>query len=438
MRSYEEQWTEEEFEKMCQAESPDSPKLKEEGTEKSLPTVVSVSTPAVDSTEPSAPLPPPPPPPSLDHPQLQPSKEVTPPSKRGRGRPRRADKSPVPVVLPAPSGTVKSVKVDLGLQRDAMTSQSTSVSDSLPGSNTVTGVSGSSQHVTGIVPSSQPTTPFVPVAPGSQSASTFPSIPMQPKGRGRRFQSGEQVPRRRGKKIGSVLPAASGGLPSPVPDPKTNEQPQNESLNPSGGEATATAGNVSGILTASGPDSVQPSAVKGLSGTIDPSSAVSALNSEPNTNLASAPVPEPSPHSSSVPMQTKGQSRKTQSGGVTPRRRGKRQALVSPSISDVSAGPESKSNLQSENNFGDLMLSKSVSVGKQEALSQELSNKIQVQPRGVATPTGVAAPAGVAGPDQKPAEQSDGVVQSQQPITLSATHDSTSQPPGKNSAYACL
>ena len=29
MRSYEEQWTEEEFEKMCQAESPESPKVKE-------------------------------------------------------------------------------------------------------------------------------------------------------------------------------------------------------------------------------------------------------------------------------------------------------------------------------------------------------------------------------------------------------------------------
>ncbi|XP_024039562.1 chromatin structure-remodeling complex protein SYD isoform X2 [Citrus clementina] len=422
VRSYEEQWTEEEFEKMCQAESSDSPKLKEEGLEKSLPTVVSSSAPAVYSTEPPAPLPPPPPP-SLDPPQLQQSKEVTPPSKRGRGRPRRADKSPVPVVLPAPSGTVK-------VEKDAMTGQSTSASASLPGSTTLSGVSGSAQHVmVGIAPSSQPTTAFVPVAPGSQSASTCPSTPMQPKGRGRRIQSGEQVPRRRGKKIGLVLPAASDDIPSPCPDPKTNEQPQSESLNPSGGESTATDGNVSSIPTAPVPDSVSPSAVKGQSGTIDPSSAVAALNSELNTNLATAPpVPQPSPQFSSVAMQTKGQSRKTQSGGVTPRRRGKRQALGSPPISDVSAGPESKSNLQSENNSGGLRLSKSVSVGKQEALSQELSNKIQVQPCGVATS------ADVAGPDQKPAEQSVRVVQSNQPINLPATHDSSSQPSGSTSA----
>ncbi|GAY36042.1 hypothetical protein CUMW_019990, partial [Citrus unshiu] len=416
VRSYEEQWTEEEFEKMCQAESSDSPKLKEEGLEKSLPTVVSSSAPAVYSTEPPAPLLPPPPP-SLDPPQLQQSKEVTPPSKRGRGRPRRADKSPVPVVLPAPSGTVK-------VEKDAMTGQSTSASASLPGSTTLSGVSGSAQHVmVGIAPSSQPTTAFVPVAPGSQSASACPSTPMQPKGRGRRIQSGEQVPRRRGKKIGLVLPAASDDIPSPGPDPKTNEQPQSESLNPSGGESTATDGNVSSIPTAPVPDSVSPSAVKGQSGTIDPSSAVAALNSELNTNLATAPpVPQPSPQFSSVSMQTKGQSRKTQSGGVTPRRRGKRQALGSPPISDVSAGPESKSNLPSENNSGGLRLSKSVSVGKQEALSQELSNKIQVQPCGVATSADVAVP------DQKPVEQSVRVVQSNQPINLPATHDSSSQP----------
>ncbi|GAY36040.1 hypothetical protein CUMW_019990 [Citrus unshiu] len=426
VRSYEEQWTEEEFEKMCQAESSDSPKLKEEGLEKSLPTVVSSSAPAVYSTEPPAPLLPPPPP-SLDPPQLQQSKEVTPPSKRGRGRPRRADKSPVPVVLPAPSGTVK-------VEKDAMTGQSTSASASLPGSTTLSGVSGSAQHVmVGIAPSSQPTTAFVPVAPGSQSASACPSTPMQPKGRGRRIQSGEQVPRRRGKKIGLVLPAASDDIPSPGPDPKTNEQPQSESLNPSGGESTATDGNVSSIPTAPVPDSVSPSAVKGQSGTIDPSSAVAALNSELNTNLATAPpVPQPSPQFSSVSMQTKGQSRKTQSGGVTPRRRGKRQALGSPPISDVSAGPESKSNLPSENNSGGLRLSKSVSVGKQEALSQELSNKIQVQPCGVATSADVAVP------DQKPVEQSVRVVQSNQPINLPATHDSSSQPSGSTSAQGAL
>ncbi|XP_065863549.1 chromatin structure-remodeling complex protein SYD isoform X2 [Euphorbia lathyris] len=140
VRSYEEQWTEEEFEKLCQVEAPDSPKVKEETTDKDLPKDASATVVASSSTEAQAPptiLPPlqsaerpqqsvPPPQQSVVPPQqsvvpppqqsvvplpqqsvvpppLLQSKEVT-PSKRGRGRPRRtpSDKSPAAGILTAP------------------------------------------------------------------------------------------------------------------------------------------------------------------------------------------------------------------------------------------------------------------------------------------------------------------------------------------------
>ncbi|KAK3204717.1 hypothetical protein Dsin_018763, partial [Dipteronia sinensis] len=399
VRSYEEQWTEEEFEKLCQADSPDSPKSKDEGTEKSLPTVASGSIVAVDRKElppltppppppcpPSPPPPPPPPPPSLDPPKPQQSKEITPPSKRGRGRPRRADKSPVAMFLPAPFGTDKP---DTGLQKEPMTSQSTtSVYDSLAGSTTGSGVSGSVQHLgVGIAPISQPSAPSLSATPASQSAPACSSIAMQSKGRGRKIQSGVQPPRRRGKKHDSVSPAAPEVLLGPGSDPKTIEQPQSESMNPTGSQVIATG---------------------------------TALNSEPTTHLTSVlPTPQPSPSCPVVPAQNKGPSRKTQSGGVTPRRRGKRQASLSPMVADVSAGQHLRSNLQSENISRDLLGSKADSMkSKLEVIvSEEFTNAVQVQP------CSITAPAGVAGPNQKSVQQSD-VFQPQQPTITSAMHDS--------------
>ena len=118
VRSYEEQWTEEEFEKMCQVENPDSPNKVKEVAEKSCPTNTSSS---VVSTSNSQPVAVPPVVPTLPAVEslpvvVQQVKEITPPAKRGRGRPKRitSDKSPAVVVSPVTSGTVE---VDTQLQK---------------------------------------------------------------------------------------------------------------------------------------------------------------------------------------------------------------------------------------------------------------------------------------------------------------------------------
>lgn len=139
MRSYEEQWTEEEFERLCQAESPGSPTMKDEFTGKTLsmatnstvtlmqssqhPTVEPLALPKLEAM-PSQPL-------SLENkeavtpqPLAQQHKELampqpltlvaTPPSKRGRGRPRRVvtTASPPPPVLPSCVKAEESSKVE--------------------------------------------------------------------------------------------------------------------------------------------------------------------------------------------------------------------------------------------------------------------------------------------------------------------------------------
>ncbi|XP_044499967.1 chromatin structure-remodeling complex protein SYD-like isoform X2 [Mangifera indica] len=420
VRSYEEQWTEEEFEKMCQVESPHSPKVKEEGTEKNLPTATSGSTVALDSTEPHvvipppssppAPLPPlppppPPPPPSVDPPQLQQSKEATPPSKRGRGRPRRADKSPIAMVIPTSSATGKAT----GLQKDTLTSYSATLGPgSSPGS---TAVGGPLQHVIGIASSSQPTPEFHPATPGSQSASECPSISVQSRGRGRKIQSGELATRRRGKKHNSVLPAVADGLSSTGTDPKVNKQSQSKSVNPVGSQPIAIGATGSSIPITPVPDSLPGSA----GGTSDPSVVGVSLNLVPVTHVASVPTaPQPSLPCHPAPMQPKGQSRKTQSGVVTPRRRGKRQAVIS---LPVPASVCMESDLQSEDNSGNMSGSKAVSMAsKQDIVSQELSNAIQEQPHGV------GEPADVSGQDKKSIEQSDDAVQHPLPTSSLAVH----------------
>ncbi|XP_044485654.1 chromatin structure-remodeling complex protein SYD-like isoform X2 [Mangifera indica] len=412
VRSYEEQWTEEELEKMCQADSPESPKMKGGGTEKNLPTVTSSCTIVLDSTEPPAVLSPsssppvslpPPTPLSVDPPHLQQSKEVTPPSKRGRGRPRRAEKSPIAMVIPASSGTCK---VETGLQ--TVTSHSATLAPgSLPGS---TAFSGSLQHGVGIAPSSQPTSVLHSATPVSQSAPGGPSIPTQSRGRGRKIQSGEQATHRRGKKHGSVLPAVPDGLSSPSTDPKINEQSQNKSEMPAGSQPIAIGATGSSIPIAPVPDSLPSSAVK------DASVVGDALNSATVNHVTSVPcAPQPPIPCPPAPMQTKGQSRKTQSGVSTPRRRGKRLAVLS---LPAPAGLDTKSGLQSEDNSGDLLGSNSVSVrSKQDIVSEVLPNVIQEQASGVCEPVDVSSQG------KKPIEQSDNAVQHPHPTSSLGVHD---------------
>ncbi|XP_057484084.1 chromatin structure-remodeling complex protein SYD-like isoform X2 [Actinidia eriantha] len=212
VRSYEEQWSEEEFEKMCQADSPESPRTKEEVIEKSSPVVASGSITFAPKIEPPAPAPTVSPQPPTE-PPIQQIKEVTitPPSKRGRGRPKRAmaEISPPPVVLPASSGPIKT----------EMASQNVTASsfppppgfDSSPSSGTVKSVTETS-HEFGvqIAATSESTPPLpsvAPAAPAAQSTQTPPPVAMQVKGQTRKIRVGAEAPRRRGRNQASLAPA---------------------------------------------------------------------------------------------------------------------------------------------------------------------------------------------------------------------------------------
>ncbi|ONI28478.1 hypothetical protein PRUPE_1G143200 [Prunus persica] len=369
VRSYEEQWTEEEFEKLCQADSPDSPtKSKEEFLESNLPKDDSGSVVAVCKTELPAPLPPHLPLPSVELPQIQQSKEVTPPAKRGRGRPKRAtlDQSPTAMALTAPSGTVK---VDTGLQRGVVSSPVTnSGPDSSPSSVNVQGIGGIVQPNNIVAsPSSQPTAPKPSVTPGSQTTIVSPSASTQVRGQGRKTQSGLEAPRRRGKKQVPQSPGVSGGLAGS--DPKQNEVSQNTSVNPLENQAIGMSETVSCTSAVQHPDSLPGSVpLQGANGTDHQVGGAMALTSQPTLPSPSvAPSSQSSP-SPSVPVQTKGQNRKAQSGAGAQRRRGKKQVPVSPAVPDVLDAQDLKPNLQPQDKPGDLSVSKdSAARSKQEA-----------------------------------------------------------------------
>ncbi|XP_059665229.1 chromatin structure-remodeling complex protein SYD [Cornus florida] len=303
VRSYEEQWTEEEFEKLCQAESPESPKVKEEVLEKHLPEVASGSIEVCVKAEP--PAPPELPPPELPPPELpsQPIVElpipqrqmVTPPSRRGRGRPRKATAEipQSPVVLPTPSG---DSKMDMKSQSETISSSPpTPAPDSLPNSATVKGITGTiPQFGVLIAPSSQPTQLHPSIDVTSSITVPSPSIPVQVKGRSQNTQRGEKVPRRRGKKQ-SVSPAVpvlptpatgepelglQGGAISSLPMASGQKSPNGEktprrrgkkqnAISPTISAAPGTIqadialhrGNISSLSMASGPGSVAGSII---------------------------------------------------------------------------------------------------------------------------------------------------------------------------------
>nr|XP_011462683.1 PREDICTED: chromatin structure-remodeling complex protein SYD isoform X2 [Fragaria vesca subsp. vesca] len=352
VRSYEEQWTEEEFERLCQAESPDSSeKLKEEITESNLLRDESGSVVALYRTE----LPTPPQadllPPSVELPQQ--SKEVTPPAKRGRGRPKRAtlEQSATAVVLTASAGTVK---VDTGLEIGLLTSCVTnSAPDSLPDSVDIEGIGGVVGHTDFIAsPSSHPTAPkpSITVTPPSQISTISPSAPTHVRGKGRKTKSVQEAPRRRGKKQGLVSPAS---------DLKQIEPSQKTSVDPLENETLPT------ISAAQSPASC---ALKSAEGTDHQSGIVMVLSSE-STRLvpAVAPLSQPSP-SPTVPVNVNQQNRKAQSGAGTPHRRGKKQVPASPAVTDALVSHDSTPNMLPPDKLGDSHGSKDIDVRiKQEA-----------------------------------------------------------------------
>ncbi|KAJ4954461.1 hypothetical protein NE237_011244 [Protea cynaroides] len=248
VRSYEDQWTEEEFEKMCQADSPESPKQKEDSISKNVVMDASASEVVMGNTDrqplaqppaqplaqplaqppaqplaqplaqpPAQPLAPP-----LAHPLAQslstepsklPGKELPPPSRRGRGRPKRAETSsadtfPYVGVVPAPSETAN--KPDMESQIKIRSSPTpTPSTGSFPGSVSVKDQGGTTQEFS------------IGTAPGSLITTPVPSVPMQVKGQSRAAQSGSEAPRRRAKK-------QSSGSPTVEPERNSTQKMQIE------------------------------------------------------------------------------------------------------------------------------------------------------------------------------------------------------------------
>ncbi|KAJ6897927.1 chromatin structure-remodeling complex protein SYD-like isoform X2 [Populus alba x Populus x berolinensis] len=412
VRSYEEQWTEEEFEKICQAESPDSPKVKEEKGERNLPKEASGSLLAIGCTEPQAPPQLPLLPPPVEPLLLQQSKEVT-PSKRGRGRPRRAtsDKSPAVMVLSVPPETGK---VDVELQKGIESGSSITSLDSSPVPN-LEGNSGATPHLgSRIAPSAQPTTP-VSVALSSQITTAPLSVPLQSRGRGRKVQGAVQTPRRRGKNQVAVSPTTSS---SAVPDPNINDESQNVSVNPS---VIAMGGTVSSAPMPQHPNNFPAAAVEGISAATHNSGPGTALDSQPNPpNPSISPTIQSIVPSSSVPMQVKGQNRKTQSGTETTRRKGKKEVPVSPSVPDASDSQLSKSNPTLSQDKSGESGSKAifmVSNQQNDALERDV-NQEQVSQE--------------VGQDKKATEHLDDVAQHRQPASTLTTHDGITRSMGSS------
>ncbi|KAF4355237.1 hypothetical protein F8388_013012 [Cannabis sativa] len=429
VRSYEEQWTEEEFEKMCQVdEALGSPsKAKEEVTETNSPTdasqaVVAVKTevsvpPVVDpppaSVQPSPasaqplpasvqpplatvqpqlaavqpslateqppqatvkPLPatvqPPPatvqPPPATVQPQpvivqsgaqamlhpphLQPVKEVTPPAKRGRGRPKRVTTDQSPGA--AAQKLSVTAKVDTGLPRGTTVS-----SETISSSNTLqAGIPGQVQYANVGVASSQPVIASS-ITPGPQSSPVVSSTP--------------------------------------------------------GNQATVTSETTSTIPATQCPDIISGStAVQSTGGTDHHANLDATLNS-PQANLQLA-VPVSLSPIPSVPVQTKGQGRRNQSGGSGTRRRGKKQVPMAPPVSGASAGEELKPTLNSHVNSDDMSKGDTVRT-KQESISEATNvTKEQV----FLSPEGVAAQA------IKPTENTVDLAQGKQTDSSSTLHGS--------------
>ena len=117
----------------------------------------------------------------------------------------------------------------------------------------------------------------------------------------------------------------------------------------------------------------------------------------------------------------KGQSRKTQSGGSGPRRRGKKQALMSPPVPGPSAGEELKSTLNSQNQSGDT--SKGENMRSKPENAAELKNVIEEQ--------AFHSPVDVTAQDLKSSEQSVDLAQPKQIDSSSTMCDSASGSQGK-------
>ncbi|GMH18794.1 hypothetical protein Nepgr_020635 [Nepenthes gracilis] len=208
VRSYEEQWTEEEFEKMCQADSPETLKAKEELMD-AKPLIAGANT---GKTE------------LLCHPQpplsSEPSplkQEFTPPVKRGRGRPRKKPLTPAPTLV-HPTATGVNPQIATFSSNPAASGP-----DSFPRPVVSKEISGVIHQIGAAMVSSFQVTPPVTVDPGIPSTQTFTSMPIQPLSQSQKGKGVAEMVRRRGRKPNNVSLSIPAGLA--VLDAKSNEQP---------------------------------------------------------------------------------------------------------------------------------------------------------------------------------------------------------------------
>jgi len=329
VRSYEEQWTEEEFEKMCQVEAPDSPKVKEmaEMAEMSYPTNISSSAVSTSNSQPVVAVSPVAPTlPSVENFPVQQVKEITPPAKRGRGRPKRitSDKSPAVMGPPVTSGTVE---VDTQLQKGIDSGLlASSAADSVSHSAEITSVNAPVQQSdTGVSPNAHPAIPVPTIPPNSQVAAVPVSVSIQARGPGRKGHGSEGI-RRRGKKQVMVPPPVPGG--SVGPDVKVNEKLDNKLVSPSSGQAISQSEAVPSFAAVACPPSASLNSGK------DPLGAGTVLNSQaPHPLPSNKTLVQTAPTHSSEQMPSKVQNQKSQTGSS--RRRGKKQAPILAPVPDV-------------------------------------------------------------------------------------------------------
>ncbi|KAE9602017.1 putative DNA helicase chromatin remodeling SNF2 family [Lupinus albus] len=353
VHSYEEQWTEEEFEKLCQTESPDSPKVKEVA-EMNHPTnasnsVISASKiePVMDHpsilTEPAMVPPVAPILPYVESSPVQQVKEITPPVKRGRGRPKRITTPPVNVP-PATSGTVE---VNMPLQKGTGSGLLTSSTpDSMAHPAVIVGASRPIEESDArTVRNAQPTIPVPTVPPSSQSTVASVSVPIHARGQGRKTHSSGDGTRRRGKKQIMTSPPIPGG--SVGSGLKVNEQSEDILVSPPSGQAISQNEPISSTAAVHHPTTLSGSG--SLNSGMDRLGVGTATNSQQPLLLPSAsPLPQATLTSPSAQMQSDGQNRKSQNGAGVSRRRGKKQATIPPPVPDVLGHPDlhPTSNLQ--------------------------------------------------------------------------------------------
>ncbi|XP_021862250.2 chromatin structure-remodeling complex protein SYD isoform X5 [Spinacia oleracea] len=227
VRSYEEQWTEEEFEKICQAESPEVPKPQDENMDISLGIDNGQTSGKVELPLQSLQTPPP----SLVSSPLR-KKEVRPSVKRGRGRPRRteADVSPAIGVSSTPIG-VSQREIQLQKGIDSIMVNSSDLDTH--GTSAVTRDDSGDKNQNDVVPHKPEAVAPLPLSldSGVQSDLGCTSFSTQPKRQGRKGQptersiagnSGTESVKRRGRKPSRVFHPVPAG--SQVEELKPIEQ----------------------------------------------------------------------------------------------------------------------------------------------------------------------------------------------------------------------